>query len=204
MKSTYCALCLSVVAISLAGCGRSETASVPAPATPPVANVPPQPPPPSPEEQFENGLAEIGTTTTYRGPVATFSTAGPKKGKWSLTDEDKDRLAKIAALLKENKQTDLIIEGYTDSHGARKTNQRLSEEHAKAFENALVQQQGIDPKRIRTAGLGEDNPAADNGDPEGRARNQRVEIVFSSRDGQFAYAADQPKAEETASNQGAG
>jgi len=168
-----------------------------------VASVPPAPPPPSLEEQFENGLGEIGTTSTYRGPVATFSTVRPQKGKWVMTNDDKERLAKIAALLKGNTQTDLIIDAYTDNNGARKGNQRLSEEHAKAFEKALVQDNGIDATRIRAVGHGEDNPAADNGDPDGRAKNQRVEIVFSSRDGQFAYAPDQPKGEEMAANHGA-
>ena len=88
----------------------------------------------------------------------------------------------------------LFVEGYTDNHGDRSANLKLSQKHAEAFQHALVDR-GVDAQRIRAKGLGEENPAADNGDAAGRAKNQRVEVIVSAMNGQFAYASDNAEAQ---------
>ena len=69
------------------------------------------------------------------------------------------------------------IEGHTDSSGAAKTNQRLSEKRAKAVLDYLINKGGVAASRLSSAGLGEDYPIATNKTRAGRAQNRRVEFV---------------------------
>jgi outer membrane protein OmpA-like peptidoglycan-associated protein len=82
----------------------------------------------------------------------------------------------IAALMKQNPDLKLGIEGHTDNVGDRKKNRFLSEERARSVVAALVNM-GIDPQRLTVAGYGQDKPIADNKTEEGRAKNRRVELV---------------------------
>jgi outer membrane protein OmpA-like peptidoglycan-associated protein len=69
----------------------------------------------------------------------------------------------------------LIVEGHTDSQDTEESNQKLSENRAKAIVDWLVKN-GIAPGRLRPAGYGEARPIADNRTAEGRALNRRVEV----------------------------
>jgi outer membrane protein OmpA-like peptidoglycan-associated protein len=72
----------------------------------------------------------------------------------------------------------LQVEGHTDSTGSVSFNQKLSEQRAGAVRDYLVQQ-GLDMNSITAAGLGQDNPIADNSTSAGRQKNRRVEIIVS-------------------------
>jgi len=190
LMSRVIRLCVPAACLLAAACTGSSTATTAANAdAPPVSHGPPPPRQPSAEERFTNTLEQLGSANTYRGTTVTFSTAKPAKGQWTLSDEVSARLDRVADLMKQNPQTAVIIEGYTDNLGDRAMNLALSKKHAEAFQRALVDH-GIDSQRIRARGLGEDNPAADNGDAVGRAKNQRVEVIISAINGQFAYAQD--------------
>lgn len=85
----------------------------------------------------------------------------------------------------------VLIEGHTDSVGAAAYNQRLSEARAKSVLDYLVKK-GIDTKRLRSTGHGEEKPIADNATITGRAKNRRtdfrlvvdeVEIPAAPKDG---------------------
>ena len=69
-----------------------------------------------------------------------------------------------------------------DSVGNDSYNLSLSERRAQAAGDALVQR-GIDRARIASRGFGKSHPVADNGSPEGRAMNRRVEIVIADEQG---------------------
>ncbi len=69
----------------------------------------------------------------------------------------------------------VLIEGHTDSVGPAPYNQRLSEARAKAVLDYLVKK-GIDPKRLRSTGHGEEKPIADNATITGRAKNRRTDF----------------------------
>jgi outer membrane protein OmpA-like peptidoglycan-associated protein len=71
----------------------------------------------------------------------------------------------------------LLIEGHTDSQGTQENNQTLSQRRADAVRTLFVAR-GIAADRVTAKGFGLSRPVADNGTPEGRANNRRVEIVF--------------------------
>ena len=82
-------------------------------------------------------------------------------------------LDRAAELLKRVPGMRGVIEGHTDSTGSPHYNQALSERRAAAVSAYLVSK-GTDAARIPSRGLGETQPVADNGMPEGRALNRRV------------------------------
>ena len=98
--------------------------------------------------------------------------------KASLKPDATPVIAQVAQLLKDNPGMKLRVEGHTDIIGAPEHNRSLSEARAKTVMDALVAG-GIAAGRLSAAGLGPDQPIADNETPEGRAKNRRVELVKS-------------------------
>lgn len=84
-------------------------------------------------------------------------------------------LEEAVAILRENPDVKVVIEGHTDSIASEAYNQKLSERRARAVYRYLVAA-GIDPARLSVVGYGESRPIASNDTPEGRARNRRVEL----------------------------
>ncbi|MDB4941082.1 MAG: outer membrane protein [Labilithrix sp.] len=80
------------------------------------------------------------------------------------------------ALTKGNPDSNMTIEGHTDSQGQRQYNMDLALKRAEAVKAQLVAR-GVAADRIKTAGIGPDRPVADNKTAEGRANNRRVEII---------------------------
>jgi len=80
------------------------------------------------------------------------------------------------ALIKEDPLSKMVVEGHTDSQGAAAYNQDLSQRRAQSVRDYLVSR-GIASDRISAQGFGPSRSIADNGSPEGRANNRRVEIV---------------------------
>jgi len=86
-------------------------------------------------------------------------------------------LKDIADVLKENAGINIKIIGHTDSDGDEKMNLELSKKRAASVQNALVGNFSIATSRIKTDGMGESNPVADNNMPSGKANNRRVEFI---------------------------
>lgn len=80
------------------------------------------------------------------------------------------------ALIKGNPDSNITVEGHTDSQGQRQYNMDLGEKRAKAVRDQLVSR-GVAADRIKAVGVGPDRPVADNKTAEGRANNRRVEII---------------------------
>jgi len=80
------------------------------------------------------------------------------------------------ALIKEDPLSKMVVEGHTDSQGSAPFNQDLSQRRAQTVRDYLVSR-GIASDRITAQGFGLTRSIADNGSPEGRANNRRVEIV---------------------------
>jgi OOP family OmpA-OmpF porin len=89
-------------------------------------------------------------------------------------------IGKIATVMVEYPGSPLMLEGHTDSVGSTAYNQSLSQDRADAVKRVLVRHFQIDPARIRTIGMGESQPIADNESEEGRARNRRVEAIIEA------------------------
>ncbi|MCL9780645.1 OmpA family protein [Vibrio sp. S4M6] len=92
-----------------------------------------------------------------------------------LKPESLGQLNELVSLLNKYPQAKADIIGYTDSSGAERYNQILSEKRAQAVATALTER-GINASRLTVIGKGESDPVASNATPEGRAKNRRVEI----------------------------
>ena len=97
-----------------------------------------------------------------------------------LTTDSQATLNEAAAVFLEYRKTAIISQGHTDSTGSESYNQELSERRAKAVMNYLVAQ-GVDASRITALGYGEAYPVADNGTPEGRSLNRRVDLLLKAK-----------------------
>jgi outer membrane protein OmpA-like peptidoglycan-associated protein len=84
-------------------------------------------------------------------------------------------LSSVSDVIKEFDQSLLMVTGHTDSTGSDKYNQVLSEKRAQSVASFLVNQ-GVQPARITSWGVGSSKPIASNASSEGRAMNRRVEI----------------------------
>src|SRR5690606_29851367 len=86
----------------------------------------------------------------------------------------------LATFLREYPDTDVVIEGHSDSTGSEAFNQKLSQERAESVRNHLIEYFEINPQRIRAVGYGESRPIASNETAEGRRENRRVVAVVSA------------------------
>jgi len=131
-------------------------------------------------QETANRLAELGTVKKdERGTVLTLSgTLLFSSGQATLLPSAQLKLNEVADALKESNNT-FLIEGHTDGKGSDGFNQELSRRRAEAVREYLASR-GVNSDKMRTVGLGESRPIADNATSEGRANNRRVEIVLQS------------------------
>lgn len=93
-------------------------------------------------------------------------------------------LAKAADLIRAAPAGDIAIIGHTDAKGDDAYNRRLSQQRAQAVADWMGQQVGVRQRRLDVSGRGETEPVAPNArpdgsdDPDGRARNRRVDVVI--------------------------
>ena len=97
--------------------------------------------------------------------------------KYTVEGESREALMSLADIFKEYPNTDILVEGHTDSTGSDAYNLTLSKNRAQAVTNFLVNQ-GIDKGRIDTKWYGEAQPKYDNSTVEGRSKNRRVELAI--------------------------
>lgn len=97
--------------------------------------------------------------------------------KTTLSPASREALSRFAENMNANPDTDIRVVGHTDSTGRHAYNMDLSDRRAKSVVDFLVSH-NVMMKRITSQGVGPDQPVADNGTPEGRAKNRRVEIFI--------------------------
>jgi outer membrane protein OmpA-like peptidoglycan-associated protein len=95
--------------------------------------------------------------------------------KTELKTESKPDLNRAIEFLKANPNVRIEIAGHTDDKGDDAYNKRLSQTRAESVRSYFMNG-GIDASRLTATGYGEEQPVADNGTEEGRARNRRVEL----------------------------
>lgn len=93
-----------------------------------------------------------------------------------IKPESKPTVNEVIRMMKQSPDLKLSINGYTDNVGTHEYNVKLSQARAAAVVEALAKA-GIAADRLSSAGFGDSNPIDDNGKPEGRAKNRRVELV---------------------------
>lgn len=132
--------------------------------------------------QLEAQLADLAAKKTERGMVITLGDVLFATNQANLNSNGMATAQKLANVLQNNPQRNVLVEGFTDSTGTAAYNQGLSERRAAAVQAAL-QQMGIAPARVATRGYGESFPAAANDTVQNRQFNRRVEIVLSDDSG---------------------
>jgi outer membrane protein OmpA-like peptidoglycan-associated protein len=115
--------------------------------------------------------------------------------KSDLKPASRSDLAEFAKVLKEYKETDLIIEGHTDSTGKKAFNQKLSVARADAV-IGFLEGEGVARGRMTGRGYADDQPVASNATEDGRRQNRRVQIQIAANEKlqkQDAQASNQAK-----------
>jgi outer membrane protein OmpA-like peptidoglycan-associated protein len=128
--------------------------------------------------QLEVQLKELDAKKTVRGLVITLGDVLFDTGQAQIKAGGMRGVQKLADVLKEYPQRNVLVEGFTDSIGDNGYNQDLSDRRAKAVRTALLDS-GIGSDRITNRGYGETFPVATNATAAGRQLNRRVEIVVS-------------------------
>ncbi len=134
--------------------------------------------------ESQQQLADLKARKTDRGVVVTLGDVLFDTGQATLNPGAGAVLDRLAAFMAANPQTNVRIEGHTDSTGSAELNQVLSQRRADAVAAAL-ESRGLSPERVRAIGRGPDLPVASNATAAGRQQNRRVEIIFSDASGQF-------------------
>ncbi len=102
-------------------------------------------------------------------------------GSSTLTSNSRYNIQKLANILNKYEDTNIVIEGHTDSEGSESYNQRLSEQRAESVAS-LLRAYNVSGMRISTVGYGETRPVASNETVEGRRLNRRVEVLIYAND----------------------
>ena len=112
-----------------------------------------------------------------------------KSGSYEINDRAAETLSKIAKIITDYKDYDVLIEGNTDNVPISKTNIRnnwdLSCLRASSVVQALQNKYGVDPKRLTAGGRGEYNPLQSNDTELGKQRNRRTQIIITPKLDEF-------------------
>ncbi|MEZ3576302.1 MAG: OmpA family protein [Muribaculaceae bacterium] len=112
-----------------------------------------------------------------------------KSGSYEVNSRAMTTLGKIAKIIKDYSDYDILVEGNTDTVPISRTNIRnnwdLSTLRASSIVQVLQNDFGVSPSRLTAAGRGEYNPIADNSTEVGRQRNRRTEIIITPKLDQF-------------------
>ena len=117
-----------------------------------------------------------------------------KSGSYEINDRAAETLSKIAKIITDYKDYEVLIEGNTDNvpvntNAASMKNIRnnwdLSALRASSVVQALQNQYGVDPKRLTAGGRGEYNPVTTNSTEVGKQRNRRTQIIITPKLDQF-------------------
>lgn len=124
-----------------------------------------------------------------------------KSGSYEISEAASETLSKIAKIITDYSDYEVLIEGNTDNVPIKKTNIRnnwdLSALRASSVVQELQNKYGVNPSRLSAAGRGEYNPVSDNDTAEGRAKNRRTQIIITPKLDQFLDLIDKaPEAEE--------
>ncbi len=112
-----------------------------------------------------------------------------KSGSYEINDRAAETLSKIAKIIKDYKDYDVLVEGNTDNVPISRQNIRnnwdLSCLRASSVVQYLQNNYGIDPKRLTAGGRGEYNPLTTNDSELGKQRNRRTQIIITPKLDQF-------------------
>ena len=112
-----------------------------------------------------------------------------KSGSYEINERAAETLSKIAKIITDYKDYDVLIEGNTDNVPISRDNIRnnwdLSCLRASSVVQALQTKYGVDPKRLTAGGRGEYNPIESNATEQGKQRNRRTQIIITPKLDEF-------------------
>ena len=112
-----------------------------------------------------------------------------ESGTYKINKRASETLSKIAKIIKDYKDYDVLIEGNTDNVPIKRENIRnnwdLSCLRASSVVQALQEDYGVDPKRLTAGGRGEYNPLQGNDTELGKQRNRRTQIIITPKLDEF-------------------
>ena len=112
-----------------------------------------------------------------------------KSGSYEINDRAAETLSKIAKIIMDYKDYDVLVEGNTDnvpiSREHIRNNWDLSCLRASSVVQYLQNNYGVDPKRLTAGGRGEYNPLASNNTEVGKQRNRRTQIIITPKLDEF-------------------
>jgi chemotaxis protein MotB len=118
-----------------------------------------------------------------------------KSGSYEINNRAQETLSKIAKIIVDYKDYDVLVEGNTDNVPITRENIRnnwdLSCLRASSVVQYLQNKFGVDPKRLTAGGRGEYNPLTDNDTEVGKQRNRRTQIIITPKLDQFMELIDQ-------------
>ena len=109
-----------------------------------------------------------------------------KSGSWAIGNEGRTAIEQLGAVLGDNPDIAVLIEGHTDndpfsSGGQIANNWDLSTKRATAIVQILRENEAINPENLTAAGRGEFAPIASNETTQGKAKNRRIEVVLTPK-----------------------
>jgi outer membrane protein OmpA-like peptidoglycan-associated protein len=113
----------------------------------------------------------INVTFTQDAGIFFDSNKANVKGASAVT------LDKLAGIFMEYPDSNILIEGHTDSSGTEDYNMHLSQQRAESV-GAFLNTKGMGSSRLTTKWYGETQPIGDNTTPEGKTKNRRVELAI--------------------------
>ena len=118
-----------------------------------------------------------------------------KSGSYEINERAAETLSKIAKIINDYEDYDVLIEGNTDDVPIRRENIRnnwdLSCLRASSVVQALQNDYGVNPKRLTAGGRGEYNPVAANTTAVGKQRNRRTQIIITPKLEEFLELIDE-------------
>jgi outer membrane protein OmpA-like peptidoglycan-associated protein len=129
--------------------------------------------------------AGASAASDARGPSTSLPGSAFAPGKAVLRNDaqTRTRLRALVAFVQANPGAKVRIEGHTDNRGDAQTNLSLSQQRAEVVRNAL-RAAGVPARRLMAVGLGGEQPVASNSTAQGRARNQRVDVIVLAGENQ--------------------
>ena len=118
-----------------------------------------------------------------------------KSGSYEINERAAETLSKIAKIINDYEDYDVLIEGNTDDVPIRRENIRnnwdLSCLRASSVVQALQNDYGVNPKRLTAGGRGEYNPVVSNSTAVGKQRNRRTQIIITPKLEEFLELIDE-------------
>ena len=137
-------------------------------------------------EKIKNEIPGAEVERVGEGIIVTFSDKNPDGSKMGvyfefdksdITSNSKLALNKLVKIFNEYPETDILVEGHTDSKGPDSYNMALSERRATSV-GSYLKGQGISSLRLTIKWYGEEQPKTENETDIGRAENRRIEFVI--------------------------